>query len=146
MNDKWKSVIISTAVLIGFVIFNIILFLTDFSNFLSYIIIYIDIFPVIFFVFSFLNHYKKIEYQGHIIEIYAGFINHYIKVDSITKDEYKGFSFTPINLKCSVDNKNVDIVISLTNNIKLKIDNELIKWCIDVVINHSTKDRSKLIV
>ena len=127
MNDKWKSVIISTAVLIGFVIINVILFLTNFSNFLSYIIVYINIFPVLYFIFSFLNRYKKIEYQGHIIEIYAGFINHYIKIDSVTKDEYKGFSFTPINLKCNLNSSNIQVTISLTNHIKLKIDDELIK-------------------
>ena len=87
----------------------------------------LSIISIMFFAFSFLNRYKKFKYSNHTIKIYAWFLNHYIKIDNETKDEYKGLSYTPINLKCKVDDKNMDVVISLTNHIKIKIDDELVK-------------------
>ena len=127
MNDKWKSVIISGIVLVVFIILNIFIFTTDSIVFLGSVIVYVDLFPIMFFTFSFLNRYKKFEYDNHTIEIYAGFINHYIKIDNETKDEYKGLSYTAINLKCKINDKNIEVVISLTNHVKIKINDELVK-------------------
>ena len=74
----------------------------------------------------FLN-YKKYEYKGYIIEIYAGYGNHYIKINGEKFDEYKSsLVFSPIVLSCTLDSgEKMKATISLTNRISLKINDKL---------------------
>lgn len=48
--------------------------------------------------------------------------------NSELKDEYKsGLSFTPIKLSCLLNDKKLEVTISTSNHIVVKLDDELVK-------------------
>ena len=93
------------------------------------VIIYLDIFSLVFFISSLTLSYKKYEYNGNEIIVYAGWFYHYIKVNGVKMDEYNTLtSWTAISLSCMLDDGTVlNAVISTMNRITLKINNRLYK-------------------
>lgn len=136
MNDKkeiiklWSYILIFTT-FINVVFFSFVFKVNDnFSWLISliYPIIIWDFSALIFWILSFAIKYREITIENNKIEIYAGFINHYIKVNGKIKDEYKSsITITPINLSCLVNNHKISVVISTSNHITIKCDDELIK-------------------
>lgn len=79
------------------------------------------------FIASLFLSYKKYEHNGQVIEVYAGYNNHYIKVNNEKYDEHKTLAtFSPIVLSCTLDSgEKVQATISLTNRVSLKINDKL---------------------
>ena len=81
-----------------------------------------------FWIASFTTKYKKLKIKNYEVEIYAGFINHYIKVNGEIKDEYKSsITFSPIKLSCIIENQKLEVTISTSNHIVAKYNDELLK-------------------
>lgn len=95
-----------------------------------YFFIWINTFAIIFAISSFFSiRYKTYYYNKNTIIVYAGWSHHYIKVNGTIYDEHTTIlSFTPIKLSCNIDeNTQIDVTISLSNKISLKINNKLLQ-------------------
>lgn len=92
-----------------------------------YVFVVIDIILAMIMLCALLLSCKIYEYKGVEIIVYAGWYHHYIKVDGKKYDEHNTIStFVPINLFCILDDgTQLDVVISTTNRIALKINNQL---------------------
>lgn len=108
----WNNIIASDT---GFVLYMIAFFCISIT--------------LIIFICSLFLSYKIYKFNGNIITIYAGYYNHYIKVNGETFDEHKTLiSFTPIILSCTLEDGNLlQATISTSNRISLKINNKLFK-------------------
>lgn len=98
-------------------------------EFLDFVYLFYYFIPVtiLLFIQSLLLCYRKYEHNGQTIEIYAGYYNHYIKVNSEKYDEHKTLAtFSPIVLSCTLESGDkIQATISLTNRISLKINDKL---------------------
>lgn len=101
------------------------------SEFLDFAYLFYCFIPVtiLLFIQSLLLCYRKYEYNGQTIEIYAGYYNHYIKVNNEKYDEHKTLAtFSPIMLSCTLDSgEKIQATISLTNRVSLKINDKLLQ-------------------
>ena len=134
MNDKKNIIRLWSLILLGTIILNIIFWLLAINSGIIWLIIVAyslmvwDIFAVIFWIMAFNVKYKKLTIENNEIEIYAGLSNHYIKVNDILKDEYKSsISFNPIKLSCFLNDKKLEVTISTSNHIVVKVNDELVK-------------------
>ena len=86
-----------------------------------------DIFIFSFFIRSLLLSCKVCEYNGNDIIVYAGWIQHYIKVNGKIMDEINTFiMYTPISLSCTLDDGTIiSASITVASRITLKINNQL---------------------
>ncbi len=91
------------------------------------IFVFVDIFFIVFLICSFLTSCKYYEFADNKIVVYAGWYYHYIKVNGIKTDEHNTLLWlTPIVLSCTLnDGTELKAVISLTNQISLKLNNLL---------------------
>ena len=82
---------------------------------------------ILAFLFALNIIIKEYNYAGNHILVYAGFRNHYIKINGEKQDEHiTDISFTPIILSCDLDeDTHIQATISVSNNITLKINNRL---------------------
>ena len=98
-------------------------------EFLDFVYLFYYFIPVtiLLFVQSLLLCYREYEHNGQTIEIYAGYYNHYIKVNSEKYDEHKTLvTFSPIVLSCTLESGDkIQSTISLTNRVSLKINDKL---------------------
>ena len=134
MKDKKEIIKIWSIILLFTIIINILFFsFTIDSGFIWAIVIVYpliawDTIALVFWGMSFRVNYKNLTIGTNNIEIYAGLINHYIKVNGTVKDEYKSSKFfTPIKLSCLLNNHKLEVTISPSNHIVVKLDDELIK-------------------
>lgn len=134
MNNKKEIIKLWSILLVCTTILNIVLLIILFAFELYGLGIIIaftipwNMIALVFWILSFNIQYKKIAIEDNEIEIYAGFANHYIKVNGELKDEYKSeLSFSPIKLSCLLNDKKLEVTISLSNHIVVKFDDELIK-------------------
>ena len=134
MNDKKNMIKMWSCILIITIIIDIFFFIFTINSGYLWAIIVVyplivwDIIAFVYWVLSFNLKYKKVKINNNEIEIYAGFCNHYIKVNGEIKDEYKsGLSFTPIKLSCLLNDKKLEVTISTSNYIVVKLDDELVK-------------------
>lgn len=99
----------------------------------SYLVIEIcvplGIFLFIIFIMSLLLSCKTYEYCGNQIIVYAGWYNHFIKINGTKFDEHNTLVYyTPIKLSCTLDNDTfLETTISLTNRISTKINGKLVQ-------------------
>ena len=87
-------------------------------------------FTLAFFISSLTLKYKEYNYQGKLISVYAGYFNHYLKINEELFDEYKTsiFNFYPVVLSCTIDSgEKIQATISTSNHITLKINDKLIR-------------------
>lgn len=93
----------------------------------AYLLWYFIAVTLTMFIGSLLLSYKTYKFNGNTISIYAGYYNHYIKVNGEKFDEHKTLaSFTPIILSCTLEDGNqLQATISTTNRIALKINDKL---------------------
>ena len=100
-------------------------------EFLDFVYLFYYFIPVtiLLFIQSLLLCYRKYEYNGQTIEVYAGYYNHYIKVNNEKYDEHKTLtSFSPIMLSCTLNSgEKIQATISLTNSVSLKINDKLLQ-------------------
>ena len=89
--------------------------------------IYLSILILAFFISALLLTCKIYEYNGNIITVYAGWSNHFIKVNGVKADEHNTFiSYSPIYLSTHLpDGTYLQATISTMNRISLKINNVL---------------------
>ena len=134
MNDKKNIIRLWSLILLGTIISNIIFWLLASNSGIiwliavAWVLIVWDILALIFWIMAFNVKYKKLTIENNEIAIYAGLSNHYIKVNGILKDEYKSISsFTPIKLSCLLNDKKLEVTISTSNHIVVKLDDELVK-------------------
>ena len=99
---------------------------SDFQLYCGLMFVFIPL-TFVLFITSLLLSYKKYEYNGQTIEIYAGYYNHYIKVNGEKYDEHKTLvTFSPIVLSCTLESGDkIQATISLTNRVSLKINDKL---------------------
>lgn len=66
--------------------------------------------------------------KGNEVVVFAGLYDHYIEVNGERVDEYKSaFYFTPIKMSYNInENEKIDVIISLTNKISVKINGKLV--------------------
>lgn len=134
MNNKKEIIKLWSILLVCTTILNIVLLIILFV-FELYELAIISVFTIswniialVIWILSFNIQDKKLNIENNEIEIYAGFTNHYIKVNGELKDEYKSdLSFVPIKLSCLINDKKLEVTISLSNHIVVKFDDELIK-------------------
>ena len=134
MNNKKEIIKLWSILLVGTTILNILLLIILFV-FELYELAIISVFTIswniialVIWILSFNIQDKKLNIENNEIEIYAGFANHYIKVNGELKDEYKsGLSFVPIKLSCLINDKKLEVTISTSNHIVVKLDDELVK-------------------
>ena len=95
---------------------------------LVYILPFVDIVIFSVFVSTLLLNCKTYLYRGSSILVYAGFCNHYIKVNGVKCDEHNTLiSFTPIVMSCKLDDgTTLQATISMTNRIALKANDKLL--------------------
>lgn len=88
---------------------------------------FIDLWAFAFFISALTLSTKTYLYKGNIIVVYAGFSHHYIKVNGEIVDEYvSSLSFNPIRLSHTLaDGSIINVTVSLSNRITLKINNKL---------------------
>lgn len=134
MNDKKNIIRLWSLILLGTIISNIIFWFLAINSGIIWLVavawalIVWDVMALIFWIMSFNVKYKKFMIDNNEIEIYAGLSNHYIKVNGELKDEYKSIStFTPIKLSCLLNDKKLEVTISTSNHIVVKLDEELVK-------------------
>lgn len=100
-------------------------------EFLDFVYLFYYFIPVtiLLFIQSLLLCYRRYEYNEQVIEVYAGYYNHYIKVNNEKYDEHKTLAtFSPIILSCSLGSgEKIQATISLTNRISLKINDKLLQ-------------------
>ena len=133
MNDKNKCIVIYSSILLALIVINIIFWIFAIGSnavwaiILAYPLVLLDIIILSFWIASLTIKYKEFDYEGNKISVYAGFINHYLKINGALKDEIKTMStFVPITLLYKDDKLNVDVTIS-TGFIKIKINDKLVK-------------------
>ena len=81
-----------------------------------------------FFILTFSIQYKRFEIDDNVIEVYAGFSKHYIKVNGEIKDEYvSDFSLTDIKMSYVLNGHTITVTVTPSNYVIVKCDNELIK-------------------
>ena len=99
----------------------------DIYLYLVYIFIVLDVFTFSFFIGSLTLNCKLYKYNGNKIVVYAGWYHHYIKVNGEIEDEHNTLLFlTPLTMSCCLeDGSQVNITITLTNRITLKINGKL---------------------
>ena len=134
MNDKKNIIRLWSLILLVTIILNIIFWLLAINSGIIWLVsvawalIVWDILALIFWIMSFNVKYKKFTIENNEIEIYSGLSNHYIKVNGELKDEYKSISsFTAIKLSCLLNDKKLEVTISTSNHIVVKLDGELVK-------------------
>lgn len=90
---------------------------------------FIEFFILLIFICTLCMKCKAYSYNGYQIVVYAGASQHYIKVNGIKFDEHNTWiSYSPIYLNCTLDDgTDVDVTISKSNKIALKINNRLYK-------------------
>ncbi len=95
----------------------------------EFMIYYLLLPAIIMFISSLLLCYREYDYNGKKISVYAGWYHHTIRVDGEKYDEHNTImSFTPIKLNAIMDdNIKLEVTISLTNRITLKINGKLVK-------------------
>ncbi len=110
---------------LGYLDFNAELEFLDFA----YLFYYFIPVTVLLFVQSLLLSYRKYEYKGQLVEVYAGYYNHYIKINNEKYDEHKTLvTFSPIVLGCTLDSGEIiQVTISLSNRISLKVNDKLLE-------------------
>ena len=104
----------------------------SFNAEIPYWIYSIAIILFLVFLITLLCRCKTYLYNGNVIVIYAGFKNHYIKINGKLADEFVSLlSYTPIRLSCLIDgNETLTATITITNNItSVKINEKLQKAC-----------------
>ncbi len=84
---------------------------------------------IIVFLFSFRLSYKEYDVNGRKVSVYAGWFNHTLKCDGKIYDEHiTELALTPIHLSTTLeDGTNIDVSISLSNIIAVKVNNRLIQ-------------------
>lgn len=85
-------------------------------------------FAIPFFILSLLICYKEYDYNGRTLSVYAGWYHHTLRVDGVKFDEHNTFiSYSPLKLNTTLDDgAKIDVTISLTNRITLKINDRLV--------------------
>lgn len=133
MNDKKKVIKSWSLILLGTIILNIIFWVLGINSGIiwlhavAWVLIVWDIIALIFWIISFSVKYKKFTIENNEVEIYAGLSNHYIKINGELKDEYKSsMSFSPIKLSCLLNDKKLEVAISTSNHIVVKLDDEMV--------------------
>lgn len=93
----------------------------------AFVLPFVDIWAFAFFISALTLSTKSYLYKGNIIVVYAGFRHHYIKVNGEIVDEYvSSLSFNPIRLSHTLaDGSIINVTISLSNRITLKINDKL---------------------
>lgn len=97
---------------------------------INYAITYGLLLPeIIFFVCTLLLSYREYRYNNHKITVYAGWYHHVLRIDGEKFDEHNTLiSHTAINLSANMDDGTlIDVVISLTNRITVKVNNKLLE-------------------
>lgn len=91
-----------------------------------YILLFITV-PML--ICALLLTYKKYNYNGKTISVYAGFYHHTLRIDGELCDEHNTImSFTPIMLSTTDSEGNkIEANISLTNRIAIKVNDKLLK-------------------
>ena len=134
MNDKKKVNSIWLRILIYATIINVLFLIFTIIN-KSMIAIIIETLLCLwnltalgFFILTFSIQYKKFEIEDNVIEVYAGFNKHYIKVNGEIKDEYvSDFSLTDIKMSYVLNGHTITVTVTPSNYVIVKCDNELIK-------------------
>lgn len=134
MNDKKRVNSIWLRILICSTIINIIFLVFTIIN-KSMIAIIIEALLCLwnltalgFFILTFSIQYKRFEIDDNVIEVYAGFSKHYIKVNGEIKDEYvSDFSLTDIKMSYVLNGHTITVTVTPSNYVIIKCDNELIK-------------------
>ena len=134
MNDKKRVNSIWLRILICSTIINIIFLVFTIIN-KSMIAIIIEALLCLwnltalgFFILTFSIQYKKFEIEDNVIEVYAGFSKHYIKVNGEIKDEYiSDFSLTDIKMSYVMNGHTITVTVTPSNYVIVKCDDELIK-------------------
>ena len=134
MNDKKKVISIWLRILICSTIINILFLIFTIIN-KSMIAIIIEALLCLwnltalgFFILTFSIQYKRFEIDDNVIEVYAGFSKHYIKVNGEIKDEYvSDFSLTDIKMSYVLNGHTITVTVTPSNYVIVKCDNELIK-------------------
>ena len=134
MNDKKKVNSIWLRILIYSTIINILFLIFTIID-KSMIAIIIEEFLCLwnltalgFFILTFSIQYKRFEIDDNVIEVYAGFSKHYIKVNGEIKDEYvSDFSLTDIKMSYVLNGHTITVTVTPSNYVIVKCDNELIK-------------------
>ena len=134
MNDKKKVISIWLRILICSTIINILFLIFTIIN-KSMIAIIIEAFLCLwnltalgFFILTFSIQYKRFDIDDNVIEVYAGFSKHYIKVNGEIKDEYvSDFSLTDIKMSYVLNGHTITVTVTPSNYVIVKCDNELIK-------------------
>lgn len=95
----------------------------------AYLFYYFIPVTILLFIQSLLLCYRRYEYNEQVIEVYAGYYNHYIKVNNEKYDEHNTLAtFSPILLSCTLDSgEKIQATISLTNRVSLKINDKLLQ-------------------
>ena len=95
----------------------------------AYLFYYFIPVTILLFIQSLLLCYRRYEYNEQVIEVYAGYYNHYIKVNNEKYDEHNTLAtFSPIQLSCTLDSgEKIQATISLTNRVSLKINDKLLQ-------------------
>ena len=112
--------------------YEIISYSAGISDYFKYeVLIFLIIVELIFilpmFITTLLLSCKIYYYEDWKILVYAGHYHHYIKVDGVKTDELNTLSnLRVIYLSCTLDDGTyVDVAITSSNRITLKIDNRL---------------------
>ena len=94
------------------------------NEYIFYVLAFI---AFVFLIYFLLFSCKEYRYNDNHIVVYAGFSNHYIKVNGEKMDEYiASISFGPVELSCTLkDDTTIKATISTSNRIALKINNVL---------------------
>lgn len=99
------------------------------ATFFFIISIYFFVFALVFFICAFTNcRCKRYLFDGNEIVVYAGFRNHYLKVNGELCDEYvASICFSAIYLKTTVNGDcYVEAKISTANKISVQANGKLI--------------------
>ncbi len=98
----------------------------------NYALLLVSVFVLLisltFFLCSLMLNFKIYSVDGKEVVVYAGFYNHYIKVDGETVDEHKTLtSFVPIVLSTTLGESKISVSISTMNRITVKVNDKMIR-------------------
>lgn len=90
-------------------------------------VIFVGVFPALFSIYPLGFVLRRYEVEGHEIVAYAGATNHYLIIDEEVVDYLeKAFTLKDAHLKGRIGGKEVDMTITGTNNVTLRVDGEVI--------------------
>lgn len=125
--ENKKRKIITIIIILAIIVTIFLILKSVFVELDAKIIICLILIFMLSLCFPLLCQYKEYTVGKHIIGVYAGVYDHFLQRDGRRVDEYKSsFYLAAINLSGKTDGISIDVKITPSNKITVKVDGNMI--------------------